>query len=39
MEAMKNSTLASVPKGSEELNIKAIERGYAYGLEKLGLMK
>lgn len=35
VEAMKQSVLASVPKGSEELNLKAFERGYAYGLEKL----
>ena len=32
-EALKNSMLASVPKGTEELNIKAFELGYAYGLE------
>jgi len=33
---MKKSILASAPKGTEELNIKAFERGYTYGLEKLG---
>ena len=38
MEAVRKSILASVPKGTEELNMKAIERGYAYGLEKLGLV-
>ena len=38
IEAMKKSILASVPKGSEELNVKAIKRGYAYGLEKPGLV-
>ncbi len=34
IEAMKKSLLASVPKGTEELNQKAFERGYAYGREK-----
>jgi len=38
IDAMRKSILASVPKGSEELNVKAIERGYAYGLEKSGLV-
>ena len=38
LEAMKKSVLASVPQSTEELNLKAIERGYAYGLEKLGLV-
>jgi len=33
---MKKSLLAAVPKGTEELNLKAFEKGYAYGLEKLG---
>ena len=36
VKAMKDSILASVPKGTRELNTKAFERGYAYGLEKLG---
>ncbi len=35
-ESMKKSLLAAVPKGTEELNLKAFERGYSYGLEKLG---
>jgi len=35
-ESMKKSLLAAVPKGTEELNLKAFEKGYAYGLEKLG---
>jgi len=35
-EAMKESVLASIPKGTEELNTTALEQGYAYGLEKLG---
>lgn len=30
MDAMKKSLLASVPKNTEELNLKALERGYAY---------
>ncbi len=38
IDAMRKSILASVPKGSEELNVKAIERGYAHGLEKPGLV-
>jgi len=32
--AMKKSLLAAVPKGTEELNKKAFERGYSYGGEK-----
>jgi len=35
VEAMKKAVLDSVPKGTEELNEKAFEQGYAYGLEKL----
>ena len=35
VDVMKKSVLASVPKGTEELNMKAFEQGYAYGLEKL----
>jgi len=35
IDAIRKSVLASVPKGTEELNMKAIERGYTYGLEKL----
>lgn len=34
-DAMKRSMIDSVPKGTEELNTKAFEHGYAYGLEKL----
>lgn len=33
LEAMKKSLLTSVPKGTEELNMKAFESGYAYGLK------
>ncbi len=36
IEAMKKSILASVPKNTQELNLKAFERGYAYAREKLG---
>ncbi|MFC1970579.1 2-oxoacid:acceptor oxidoreductase family protein [Chloroflexota bacterium] len=35
IEAMKKSVLDSVPKGTEELNTKALERGYQYGLDIL----
>jgi 2-oxoglutarate ferredoxin oxidoreductase subunit gamma len=34
-EAMKKSILNSVPKNTEELNLKAFESGYIYGLENL----
>ena len=36
VKAMKDSILASVPEATRQLNTKAFERGYAYGLEKLG---
>jgi len=39
IDAMKKSVLDSVPKGTEELNMKAFERGYAYGLEQLKATK
>lgn len=32
-KAMEQAVLASVPKGTEELNLKAFEKGYAYGVE------
>ncbi len=32
-EAVKKSILASVPKGTEELNMSAFEKGYAYAQE------
>lgn len=35
MEAMKTAVFESVPKSTEELNIKAFNSGYSYGLEKL----
>jgi 2-oxoglutarate ferredoxin oxidoreductase subunit gamma len=39
VEAMKKAVLESVPKGTEELNMKAFDRGYSYGLEKLKTVK
>ena len=35
LNAMKKAVLDSVPRGTEELNMKAFERGYSYGIEKL----
>jgi len=35
-DSMKKSLLAAVPKGTEELNMEAFEKGYAYGLKKTG---
>lgn len=32
-DAMKQAVLASVPKGTEDLNLKAFERGYGHGVE------
>lgn len=34
LDAIKRSVLQGVPKGTEELNEKAFEHGYSYGLEK-----
>ncbi len=34
-EAMRKAVIASVPKGTEELNLKAFDKGYVYGLETL----
>ena len=34
-EAVKQSLLRSVPKGTEELNMKAFERGYSEGIAQL----
>ena len=33
-EALKKSVLTSVPKGTEEFNMKAFELGHSYGLEQ-----
>ncbi len=35
LESMKNSLLDSVPKGTEELNLNALMKGYDYGRELL----
>jgi 2-oxoglutarate ferredoxin oxidoreductase subunit gamma len=35
VEAMRSAVKASVPKGTEELNLKAFEKGYTFGLEVL----
>ena len=32
-ESFRKATLDSVPKGTEELNLKALEKGYEYGLK------
>jgi len=34
-EALKNSLLSNVPKGTEKLNLKAFEKGYKYGKKLL----
>ncbi|MFC1992718.1 2-oxoacid:acceptor oxidoreductase family protein [Chloroflexota bacterium] len=34
IDAMKKAVLDSIPKGTEELNMKAFDHGYACGLEK-----
>ena len=39
IEAMRKAVLASVPASTEKLNIKALEQGYAYGLEKMKSIK
>ncbi|MFH0990738.1 MAG: 2-oxoacid:acceptor oxidoreductase family protein [bacterium] len=35
VEAMRSAVKVSVPKGTEELNLNAFEKGYQYGIEKL----
>lgn len=35
IDALRKSVLSSVPKGTEELNMKAFELGYRYGLENV----
>jgi 2-oxoglutarate ferredoxin oxidoreductase subunit gamma len=35
-EAMRKAVTASVPKGTEELNLRAFEEGYKYGLNAMG---
>lgn len=34
-DAMKQAVLASVPKGTEDLNLRAFEKGYEHGVEVL----
>jgi Pyruvate/2-oxoacid:ferredoxin oxidoreductase gamma subunit len=34
-EAARNAVKVSVPKGTEELNFTAFEKGYEYGLQLL----
>lgn len=34
-EAMRKAVIASVPKGTEELNLKAFDKGYEYGIKIL----
>ncbi len=36
-EAMEKAVESSVPSGTEELNLRAFERGYQYGVEKYGV--
>jgi 2-oxoglutarate ferredoxin oxidoreductase subunit gamma len=33
-DAMKSAVLSSIPKGTEDLNTKAFEKGYEYGMEQ-----
>jgi 2-oxoglutarate ferredoxin oxidoreductase subunit gamma len=35
VEAMREAVKVSVPKGTEELNLKAFDSGYEYGLKLL----
>ncbi len=35
-EALRESVLSSVPEGTQELNLKAFEAGYSYGMEHSG---
>ncbi|MDW7681278.1 MAG: 2-oxoacid:acceptor oxidoreductase family protein [bacterium] len=34
-EAVRKTVESSVPKGTEELNLKAFDKGYSYGLEQI----
>ncbi len=36
LESMRKAVTASVPKGTEELNLKAFDRGYEYGMKLMG---
>ncbi|MGA9365217.1 MAG: 2-oxoacid:acceptor oxidoreductase family protein [Bacteroidota bacterium] len=35
-DAMRKAVTASVPKGTEDLNLRAFERGYEYGVKVIG---
>jgi 2-oxoglutarate ferredoxin oxidoreductase subunit gamma len=35
-DAMRKAVAASVPKGTEDLNLCAFERGYEYGMKRMG---
>jgi 2-oxoglutarate ferredoxin oxidoreductase subunit gamma len=39
LEAMKKSLLGSVPKGTEELNMSALMKGYDFGVDLLKTLK
>jgi 2-oxoglutarate ferredoxin oxidoreductase subunit gamma len=39
MEALRKAVETSVPKGTEELNLKAFDKGYEYGMELIGETK
>ena len=39
LDAMKESLLDSVPKGTEELNMSALMNGYKYGRNLVGAKK
>jgi 2-oxoglutarate ferredoxin oxidoreductase subunit gamma len=36
VDAMRKAVTASVPKGTEDLNLRAFERGYEYGVKLVG---
>lgn len=35
-DAMRNAVLDSIPKGTEDLNLKAFEKGFEYGMAQVG---
>jgi len=35
-DAMRKAVAASVPKGTEDLNLRAFEEGYKYGVKVMG---
>jgi len=38
-DSVRKTVETSVPKGTEELNLKAFDKGYEYGIQQLGEMK